>query len=518
MIAASGRRSPRARDERPARRGRQPTVADRPDPGRARRGDVRPARPLASPSGWRRSSGSSPTSTARASSCATASCPARRSARASATASAPSARRRRADGSPRTPSTSSRSPTERGGSSRTSPTRRPGSATRCSTVRRCCGSPTRSSAPGRLGARCAVAHRLRRRAAPRARRQHDACRARASCCTPAASTTPATSSTRRSPGCSGTRSSSGPTSSSARARSGCAPLGGLDPIDVVYRRVEDDDTDPIEISNTGGPGCPACSWPWPTAASCWPTRTVPGVIEDPALRRLWPAAARGARPGRRSRLPPIGDAAHDDRARRDADVPRRRARLGVGRRAAPCDRRARRRHGRARRQRSGARAGRRSASPVGPPGQGRVGDRRLRDAAARSSRPLPQVDLAQSVPTRAADALFWAGRAAERAEAIARTLRVVAARRRQDPTLVVFDGGRWARAHDGRAARGPPGRRRARRRPTPHRGALCRSSTASSSPRDGARRAASGVRRRGGDGRRVPPVEHVADPQHASPR
>ena len=30
-------------------------------------------------------------------------------------------------------------------------------------------------------------------------------------------------------------------------------------------------------------------------------------------------------------------------------------------------------------------------------------------------------------------------------EAIARTLRVVAARRRQDPTLVTFEGGRWAR-------------------------------------------------------------------------
>ena len=44
--------------------------------------------------------------------------------------------------------------------------------------------------------------------------------------------------------------------------------------------------------------------------------------------------------------------------------------------------------------------------------------------------PLPQVDLAGSVPTRAVDALFWMGRAAERAEAIARTLRVVAGRRR----------------------------------------------------------------------------------------
>jgi hypothetical protein len=33
--------------------------------------------------------------------------------------------------------------------------------------------------------------------------------------------------------------------------------------------------------------------------------------------------------------------------------------------------------------------------------------------------PLPQVDLIASVPTRAAEALFWAGRAMERAELLA---------------------------------------------------------------------------------------------------
>jgi uncharacterized circularly permuted ATP-grasp superfamily protein/uncharacterized alpha-E superfamily protein len=39
--------------------------------------------------------------------------------------------------------------------------------------------------------------------------------------------------------------------------------------------------------------------------------------------------------------------------------------------------------------------------------------------------PLPQVDLIASVPTRAAEALFWAGRALERAELVARALDVV---------------------------------------------------------------------------------------------
>jgi uncharacterized alpha-E superfamily protein len=58
--------------------------------------------------------------------------------------------------------------------------------------------------------------------------------------------------------------------------------------------------------------------------------------------------------------------------------------------------------------------------------------------------PLPQVDLTSSVPTRAAVALFWLGRAAERAEAIAKTARVVASRRQTDASLTTSDGGRWA--------------------------------------------------------------------------
>jgi uncharacterized alpha-E superfamily protein len=58
--------------------------------------------------------------------------------------------------------------------------------------------------------------------------------------------------------------------------------------------------------------------------------------------------------------------------------------------------------------------------------------------------PLPQVDLHSSVPTRAADAMFWLGRAAERAEAVAKAARVIASRRQTDPSLATFEGGRWA--------------------------------------------------------------------------
>ena len=49
---------------------------------------------------------------------------------------------------------------------------------------------------------------------------------------------------------------------------------------------------------------------------------------------------------------------------------------------------------------------------------------------------LPQIDLRDSLPTRSAEALFWLGRNAERAEAASRTARIVIARTGSDPTLL----------------------------------------------------------------------------------
>jgi uncharacterized alpha-E superfamily protein len=48
---------------------------------------------------------------------------------------------------------------------------------------------------------------------------------------------------------------------------------------------------------------------------------------------------------------------------------------------------------------------------------------------------VPQIDLAASVPTRAAEAMFWMGRNAERAEMVARTVSMVLARRAREPDL-----------------------------------------------------------------------------------
>jgi uncharacterized circularly permuted ATP-grasp superfamily protein/uncharacterized alpha-E superfamily protein len=56
-------------------------------------------------------------------------------------------------------------------------------------------------------------------------------------------------------------------------------------------------------------------------------------------------------------------------------------------------------------------------------------------AVARRTR-LPQIDLRDSLPTRSAEALFWLGRNAERAEAASRTVRLVIARAGTDPALL----------------------------------------------------------------------------------
>ena len=56
----------------------------------------------------------------------------------------------------------------------------------------------------------------------------------------------------------------------------------------------------------------------------------------------------------------------------------------------------------------------------------------------------PQVDFGPSVPKRAADALYWLGRAAERAEVAVRTARVVGVQLDQDPMLPSVGDGSWA--------------------------------------------------------------------------
>ena len=71
-------------------------------------------------------------------------------------------------------------------------------------------------------------------------------------------------------------------------------------------------------------------------------------------------------------------------------------------------------------------------------------------AVARRAR-LPQIDLRDSLPTRSAEALFWLGRNAERAEAATRTTRLVIARAGSDPALL--DSAWFEHCHRGDAGR-----------------------------------------------------------------
>ncbi len=78
---------------------------------------------------------------------------------------------------------------------------------------------------------------------------------------------------------------------------------------------------------------------------------------------------------------------------------------------------------------------------------------RQRPAAVRAR----QIDLRSSLPTRAAEALFWFGRHLERAEVQARLAMGVRRQLAQDQSLVEAGGGQWAAAVD-RLARAALGR------------------------------------------------------------
>jgi uncharacterized alpha-E superfamily protein len=73
-----------------------------------------------------------------------------------------------------------------------------------------------------------------------------------------------------------------------------------------------------------------------------------------------------------------------------------------------------------------------------------AGDR-ARPASRWSARPaaVPQVDLRTSLPSRAAEALFWVGRNTERAEATSRLALALVQQFEQSPELAELAGGAW---------------------------------------------------------------------------
>ncbi|MCU1387818.1 MAG: hypothetical protein JWL72_1156 [Ilumatobacteraceae bacterium] len=65
--------------------------------------------------------------------------------------------------------------------------------------------------------------------------------------------------------------------------------------------------------------------------------------------------------------------------------------------------------------------------------------------STRVARSMPQVDLRESLPTRAAEAMYWVGRSAERSEAMARATASALAIMQGDPPLLTVLDGAWRR-------------------------------------------------------------------------
>jgi uncharacterized circularly permuted ATP-grasp superfamily protein/uncharacterized alpha-E superfamily protein len=213
-------------------------------------------------------------------------------------------------------------------------------------------------------------------------------------------------------------------------------LDGLEPVDVLYRRLEDRFLDPLANAARGRVGVPGLLLAQRSGGIALANAHGSGLLEDPGVRPYLGAAIDHLRPLTQilPDLPPsVGEF---------ATVP-----LASGHSAAVTVRLFAVHDG--------------EEVHVLPGGTGRVlavDDRPASPTAATAkdvwvlgwtpsivAEPprLPQVDFGRSVPTRAADALYWTNRAGERAEAMARTMRVISSRVEQDPGLALLRGGAW---------------------------------------------------------------------------
>lgn len=214
-------------------------------------------------------------------------------------------------------------------------------------------------------------------------------------------------------------------------------LSGLESVDVIHRRLEDHQLDPMEINAAGSAGIPGVLQAAAAGSVSLANAHGSGAIEAGELGAVWDDAAEfltGCRPVLALRPPGAVLAG-----------------LGIdGLLAAPAERVPVLVAGAVFDQpivlRFHAVAGAEGITVMAG-GNGRVlniaDDPRIptpcvakdvwvlgSDDVPRVVAPAaPQVDLIASVPTRAAESLFWLGRAAERAEVVARVARVVLAER-----------------------------------------------------------------------------------------
>ncbi len=213
-------------------------------------------------------------------------------------------------------------------------------------------------------------------------------------------------------------------------------LGGLEQVDVLHRRIVDRQLDPLETNTYGSAGIPAVLLADDAGTLTMGNAHGTGVIEDAALLGMWDragAALTGEDPWLQLKSPRLaqGGTRLDDVLGRPAE-------------RVPCfvD-------GRVVDQPIVLRfhaVATDDGIAVVPGGNGRVveahddptlptparakdvwvlGDE-IASALVTEARSAPQVDFITSVPTRAANSLYWLGRASERAEAVARSMRVIA--------------------------------------------------------------------------------------------
>jgi uncharacterized circularly permuted ATP-grasp superfamily protein/uncharacterized alpha-E superfamily protein len=208
-------------------------------------------------------------------------------------------------------------------------------------------------------------------------------------------------------------------------------LSGLEPVDVVHRRLEDHCLDPMEVNATGAVGVPGMLLAAQSGSVALANAPGTGVIEAPELLDCWDDAAEMLTGYRPTLALAVATTPGVDADRLIGATAERVPRLQDG--VINYDPIVIRLHA----------VATSDGITVLPCGNGRVlaatDDPRVPTPCVAKDvwvlgvdptpitvlQPAPQVDLLASVPTRAADSLSWMGRAAERAEVIARAARVV---------------------------------------------------------------------------------------------
>lgn len=209
-------------------------------------------------------------------------------------------------------------------------------------------------------------------------------------------------------------------------------LSGLEPIDVVFRRLEDDRVDPMEVSAQGSAGVPGLLLAARSRGVSLTNAHGSGVLEDPGLGEYWDAAGAWLT-GRSTDYQgvwPLPFMTAGDRSARSwstspsfdgTELVQRAVTLRLHLVASD--------KGIDVLQGGSARLLLPGDDPIAPTAATAkdvwVIGGTVAPPALRRREPLPQVDLISSVPTRAAEALFWAGRAMERSEILARAMEVV---------------------------------------------------------------------------------------------